>query len=266
MINTIQNEKIIRLWHETFGDKEDFILEMMHFFKEKGGFFGFVDENDTLLCMMFYLDLPLFDGEESRKSAYIYACATKEECRGKGIFSKLFESAKNQLSNDGYEYIFCVPQDLSLFEFYKKLGFDIVFSKGVYYSKNDGKRAEFEIKKLENTKEIYKLYKENFGFSGMFPNKDFDTFEKALLVSQYKCFSFKDGLCFYDGGDTLEFICKENADKQDISNNLARYFEKQLTCLTFPKGEGNLPFAAATKIGKCESNTNVSAYASMLFE
>lgn len=259
-------EKIIELWQEAFGDKEDFILEMMHFFKEKGGFFGILNESDDLLCMMLYLDLPLFDGNSDRKSAYIYACATKENCRGKGLFTKLFEYAKKELQEEGYQYIFCVPQDLSLFEFYKKLGFDITFSKGVYNGKNDGKRAEFETKKLENTKEIYKVYKENFGFSGMFPNKDFDTFEKALLVSQYKCFAFDFGLCFYDGTDTLEFVCKEDADKQNVADNLARFFGKDLTCLTFPKGEGDLPFAAATKIGKTKESINVPAYASMLFE
>ncbi len=259
-------KQIIAMWHEAFGDTEDFILEMTDFFKKKGGFFGMTDENDALLCMMFYLDLPLFDGKESQKSAYIYACATKENCRGKGLFTKLFDFAKKELQKEQYQYIFCVPQTLNLFEFYKNLGFDITFSKGVYNGKNDGKSAEFEIKKQENTKEIYKIYKENFGFSGMYPKKDFDTFEKTFLVSEYNCYSFDNGICFYDGRDLCEFVCKESIDKQDAANNLARFFKKDLTCLTFPKGDGDVPFGMATKVGKSQNNINVSAYASMLFE
>jgi len=106
------------LWQEAFGDSETF-LEV--FFRT-----GF--RADRCLCVTEWgrvsAALYWFDCElEGRKLAYIYAVATAEASRGRGLCRELMEQTKKTLRDRGYAAAVLVPGDLGLFRMYEKMGY-----------------------------------------------------------------------------------------------------------------------------------------------
>ena len=79
--------------------------------------------------------LGAFDGEllgalhwfdcclDGKRAAYIYGIAAFKSCRGRGVGSRLIRSALAELKNLGYEGIFLVPAEESLFGYYERFGF-----------------------------------------------------------------------------------------------------------------------------------------------
>ena len=63
---------------------------------------------------------------EGQKAAYIYGIAAFESCRGRGIGSTLIRAALEELEKQGYEAIFLVPAEPSLFGYYERFGFRAV--------------------------------------------------------------------------------------------------------------------------------------------
>ena len=76
----------------------------------------------ALLAALHWFDCSL----EGRKSAYIYGIAAFESCRGLGIGSGLIRAALEELENRGYEAVFLVPAEPSLFGYYERFGFRAV--------------------------------------------------------------------------------------------------------------------------------------------
>ena len=71
--------------------------------------------------------LPWFDCSlEGRKAAYIYGIAAFESCRGRGVGSALIRAALEELKKRGYEAVFLVPAETSLFGYYERFGFRAV--------------------------------------------------------------------------------------------------------------------------------------------
>ena len=72
------------LWKQAFGDTD---AEIDSFFKtvypEATGFCA--EEDGAVIAMLFALPLTLAHGEEMQKAAYLYAVATDEAFRGRGV-------------------------------------------------------------------------------------------------------------------------------------------------------------------------------------
>lgn len=73
----------------------------------------------ALLAAAHWFDCTL-DGQ---RAAYLYGIAAFEAYRGRGIGSKLIREAVTVLRNQGYQAIFLVPAEPSLFGYYERLGF-----------------------------------------------------------------------------------------------------------------------------------------------
>ena len=63
---------------------------------------------------------------EGQKAAYIYGIAAFESCRGRGVGSALIRAALDELKKRGYEAVFLVPAEPSLFGYYERFGFRAV--------------------------------------------------------------------------------------------------------------------------------------------
>ena len=63
---------------------------------------------------------------EGQKAAYIYGIAAFESCRGRGVGSALIRAALEKLNKRGYEAVFLVPAEPSLFGYYERFGFRAV--------------------------------------------------------------------------------------------------------------------------------------------
>lgn len=75
-----------------------------------------------ILAAMHWFDCSL----KGKKAAYVYGIATFEAHRGRGIGSRLIRAGVEHLRQQGYEAIFLVPAEESLFRFYERFGFRTV--------------------------------------------------------------------------------------------------------------------------------------------
>lgn len=106
------------LWKEAFDDTDAFL----------DGFFasGFAperclcaDDGGTVAAALYWFRCSCGD----RKIAYIYALATKESHRGRGIARALLEKTATVLKAQGFSGMLLVPGGQELFAMYRKLGF-----------------------------------------------------------------------------------------------------------------------------------------------
>jgi GNAT superfamily N-acetyltransferase len=109
-------ESVVSLWHEAFGDKKEEIAVYIEFFGEN----LLVCENDGQIVSMMTLIKTAIGTEKGR---YVYAVATGKKFRGMGFASRLIDFAKQYISANNEKFLVLVPQEASLFDFYKKRGF-----------------------------------------------------------------------------------------------------------------------------------------------
>lgn len=110
--------KLRTLWKEAFGDTDAFLdLFFKTAFKPENALAVF--EDDVAVSMLYWFDCE-YCGE---MIAYVYAVATAEKYRGRGICSAVMESLHDKLKNRGYIGAILVPGSKSLFAFYGKIGY-----------------------------------------------------------------------------------------------------------------------------------------------
>lgn len=106
------------LWKQAFGDEDAFL----------DAFFSTAFSPQRSRCV-------LMDGEpaaalywfdcryETYSAAYIYAVATAEAYRGRGLCTALMEDTHRHLRRSGYDAAVLVPGSASLFDFYRRFGY-----------------------------------------------------------------------------------------------------------------------------------------------
>ena len=107
-----------QLWKEAFGDAAGFLDAFFStgFSPERCLYAG---EGGTVAAALYW-----FHGScDHKKIAYIYALATKESHRGRGIARALLERAAETLKDQGVSGMLLVPGGPTLFDMYRKLGF-----------------------------------------------------------------------------------------------------------------------------------------------
>lgn len=122
---TDDKKSIIALWKDVFGDTEEEILFFLDYCKNYSclGYF----EDNKLVSMLFLVDCEYC----TKKGKYVYAVSTYEQYRKRGFSSALIEYSKG-LS----DFLWLIPANDRLFEFYGKLGFKTkLFSDKVYTNK-----------------------------------------------------------------------------------------------------------------------------------
>ena len=108
------------LWQEAFGDSEDFLDSFYSTaFSPDRSLCAWVEDN--LASALYWFDCSF--GTE--RAAYLYAVATAKAYRGRGICSALMENTHQLLKNLGYSLAILVPGTEELFDFYKKMGYEV---------------------------------------------------------------------------------------------------------------------------------------------
>ncbi len=257
----LDRQKIIPLWMDAFGDDEEYINTFLDVAQREGKYFGAYDEKGELLSMLFLLDLPIKLERESTKCAYMYACATRKDCRGKGFFRQLYENAKQALEKEEYDCVFCVPASDKLFDFYKKIGFEKQLYRRRISAKNDGKpcNLSFETKTHE---QAYEIYKNSISENLYCPIKSREVFELSLMAAEADFYSFKDGYLIYDGEKINELVCCKS--EENILLQAARFFGKDLCAYTLPKENEREKYAALCVLS--EKNISDNTYANLLMD
>ena len=107
-----------KLWQDSFGDTEDFL----------DSFFATAYHPDRCRCItdsgkilgaLYWFDC-LYQGESL---AYLYAIATHPSYRNQGICRRLMQETHQHLAQQGYLGTLLVPGNKTLFDFYKKMGY-----------------------------------------------------------------------------------------------------------------------------------------------
>jgi len=111
-----------KIYRESFNDDDAYFEELL--FENCSEYLRTIEENGIPVSMYFALPCLFKRGESVKKAVYFYAAATDKKYRGRGYMAKLIEELK-----ESEDLIFLRPGEDSLIDYYKKFGFDTVYSE-----------------------------------------------------------------------------------------------------------------------------------------
>lgn len=122
-----------QLWKEAFDDPEDFI----DLFFTKGYSperCHCITENSVPVSALYWFDCTL----QGHRLAYVYGVATLKSHRGKGLAGLLLEETHGILRSRGYDGVILVPRGYSLFDFYRRFGYETAVTATEFSCNADG--------------------------------------------------------------------------------------------------------------------------------
>lgn len=108
-----------RLWQEAFDDTDE-TLDAFFTLGFSPDRYACICENSIPVSALYWFDCTC----ESQKFAYLYAVATLQSHRGKGLARRLLEETHTRLRNQGYAGAILVPGNKELFAYYHNLGYE----------------------------------------------------------------------------------------------------------------------------------------------
>ena len=107
-----------RLWKQAFGDSDEYLDLFFSVGFDPLRCLCAVD-GDRVAAALYWLD----GSCRGKRVAYLYAVATDNAYRGRGLCRKLTEQTHDILKTRGYSGAVLVPAEPELFEMYRKLGY-----------------------------------------------------------------------------------------------------------------------------------------------
>lgn len=123
--------ELYELWHTCFGDSRENIDMFFECSYKQENTLVMTDEGKTV-SMMFLLPEDIISEGNTYSAYYLYALGTDPAFRGQGIMGKMIEHAARILEDRDADYMFLVPADGHLFEYYRKHGFRNAFRQRKY--------------------------------------------------------------------------------------------------------------------------------------
>ncbi len=115
---------IAKLWQEAFGDSE---RSIRFFFDAFPDCLSWVAEEDGQIVSMVH-GLPRILSPDT-SAIYVYAVATTETHRGRGLCRQLMAFAEADAKNRGFACAVLTPGEPSLFRFYEGMGYRTAFTR-----------------------------------------------------------------------------------------------------------------------------------------
>ena len=116
------------LWRECFDDSEEYIHEFFRHFNYRQTLHTLSKEGE-ILSLLYALPLDLHLDGVTHRAVYLYALATQERERRKGLMSYLIRQTEEQLYHEGITYSFLIPESLALSEYYQRRGYHFCSSR-----------------------------------------------------------------------------------------------------------------------------------------
>ena len=185
--------KIKELWIEIFGDSERFADFAVNICSPDGIYL--VKENEEIAAMV-VAGIDLF--AYGKKGFYIYGLATVPQYRGKGYAKQLVEYVCNDKFSNGYDFCLTQPAEESLFDYYKKLGFETTtyLRKGtVTIKRNLWATASFDTATATRFKEMRSRFSEDEVVH--FSPKGYEKFAEYIYSEGGSTAETDDGYCLY---------------------------------------------------------------------
>ena len=117
---------IAALWGEAFGDSPEAVSRFFEAFPDCISFVA--REQGQIVSMVHALPQTLRAGADL-PAAYVYAVATLQSHRGRGLCRELMAFAESDLTQRGFACAVLTPGEPSLFEFYRNLGYTSAFTR-----------------------------------------------------------------------------------------------------------------------------------------
>ena len=133
--------------------------------------------NGEIVSSLFLLDCNI----GHYKGKCVYCAMTKYSERGKGYMKKLLDFSYNYCLDNGFDFLFLVPAEESLFEYYKKCGFE---NFGIHRKHTFNGDTPITKEKLE------------FDYTIEFEKSVYEYWENSCLIYGGEICDF--GLCFDD--------------------------------------------------------------------
>ena len=123
--NTGDREGLISLWQRVFKDERETVeLFFENAVRTENAFI--CADGERIISVVYIFPAKIIDGDKQLKAGYIYAAATDEAYRRKGIMSALLKLAADMAGQRGYDLLFLRPAEDYLFDYYKKQGYKTV--------------------------------------------------------------------------------------------------------------------------------------------
>ena len=227
--------KIIKLWHNVFGDDEKSIE---YFFGLYYGDMIIYEEKEEIAAMLTVLPVTL----ENKKGRYIYAVATDLRFRCRGLSTKLLNYANKYIKENGECFSVLVPAEENLFAFYEKRGYTTVecIEKCRYDALSPIETEIEEIAAEEYKKQRKEILRDYFPIE--WGAEELENIRrmyngKFCLLKEYGAVM----LCYKDGDNLIiKEVCCEKINTKSAATAAALYFGCKKASVAY---KGKNPFA-----------------------
>lgn len=116
-----------KLWSDTFGDDEEYVRLFFDCEYCPAECFAEIKDGEVVSAL-YLLKGYILSGKAVYEGRYLYAAATAESQRGKGIMSSLIREAQKYAESSGISFISLLPADEGLYGYYERFGFEAVMN------------------------------------------------------------------------------------------------------------------------------------------
>ena len=210
-----------KLWADVFGDSDDYIRLLFDCGYTPCECFAEVSDSEVISALYLlkgYID----NGNESYEGRYLYAAATAENHRGKGLMAKLIKEAQNYVASNNISFISLVPANEGLYGYYSRFGFEAVMKN--YIAVADGKSDAAIVKKTSPDK-AYKIRRGIDAPCFRFADGEWKYAVSCLRYAGYEFIENTDSSYFLinDRGDeVLEYVSTSEDFNENIQALLRR--------------------------------------------
>lgn len=216
-------EELKKLWHNVFGDGEEYISLLFDYSYTPKECFAHFD-NGRIVSVLYLLESEILCEDESYKGRYLYAAATEKSHRGKGFMALLIKEAQDFCQKENLDFISLVPANDHLYSYYSKFGFCENMYRFVFKKENCSelcKDCGEEVSFREYFSKRKEYLKNGFHFS----------FEETVYASSclgqggiraYKNSDNSFYLADKTEGTVLEYI----SDADNFNENTLHFFER----------------------------------------
>ena len=226
-----------RLWRKVF-DNEGIYTDLFfkHRYENCQGIGLFCA--DKVLSALYLLPCKFKVKDKEYTARYVFAVATFPCERGKGYSGKVMRYAHECMLAEGVDVSILMPAEKSLFDFYKKQGYQTAF----YINMSKFKTEKDNIVKLEkcDLSSMFELREKHMNRSDGYLSWDKDALKFCQIDNDYShgsVLSFSDisegyAVCSYfeDCVVIKELVCEKDC-KEKIINSIGNYFNKKKVIL-----------------------------------
>ena len=219
------------LWIKTFGDSKEYVDSFFDNFYDEKHILTYV-ENEIVISALYMVPYDMIYEGRKYKVMYLYALATLEKYRGKGIMGSLIEKAHVFLDKNGFAASFLIPASDSLYDYYKKYGYSYLIKRKEIEISCKKAGIEYKVTEIKNIRNFKLTNFEKFNINRIIlSDKQNDFMCVTYLKEGGKILYFEDlnGYVLFSKENDMAVIYSTNLIYQKILE-ISNVFYKEYGC------------------------------------